>query len=223
MHRKCFRGVGQGELRAKGIGQRAMLPSYKRRTTSVNVAPFGNLACAILVPIWSFKLGAPEVALASGGARSPMHSLRQCTGASTTGRHAPIQAESPTVRTHQHSALPSLSRLRSVYRLEAASSAARAQSRYPQRQLLSRCQPHCIPTRGVQCSAVSATWDVSERPAPKKALQRAAVFTAAFTIWFCVNWLTRPAAAVASATSALTSTGASKAGDSMYQLAQLSR
>ena len=152
-----------------------------------------------------------------------MHSLRQCTGASTTGRLALVQAESPTVRTHQHSALPSWSRLRSVYRLEAASSAARAQSRYPQRHLLSRCQPHCVHTRGLQCSAVSSTWDVRESPAPTKTLQRAAVFTAAFTIWLCVNWLTRPAAAVASATSALTSTGASKAGDSRILLLQFSQ
>ena len=147
-----------------------------------------------------------------------MQSVRQCTGASTTGRVAPVPNDSSAARSHQHPALPSSSRLRSVYRLEAASFTSRAHSRYPQRELLSRCQPQCVHARAVQCSAVSATWDVSERPAPGTRLQRAAVFTAAFTIYFCISWLTRPTAAVASATSALTSSGASKAGEMRQQL-----
>lgn len=142
-----------------------------------------------------------------------MQSVRQCTGASTSGRVAPVQPESCTPRSHHHPALPASSRLRSLYRLNLASSAARAQSRYPQRQQLSRCQPQCVHSRAVQCSAVSSTWDVSERPAPvTRTVQRAAICTAAFAIYFCISWLTRPAAAVASATSALTSAGASRAG-----------
>lgn len=148
----------------------------------------------------------------------PMQSVRQCTGASTTGRVAPVPNDSSAARSHQHPALPSSSRLRSVYRLEAASFTSRAHSRYPQRQLLSRCQPQCVHARAVQCSAVSTTWDVSERPTPGRTLQRAAIFTAAFTIYFCISWLTRPAAAVASATSALTSSGASKAGETRQQV-----
>lgn len=148
-----------------------------------------------------------------------MQSVRQCTDASTSGRTAPVQTDSATLRCHWFPALTSSSRLRSLHRLTSASSAARAQSRYPQRQQLSRCQPHCVHSRAVQCSAVSSTWDVSERPAQVgKSLQRAAVFVAAFAIYSGISWLTRPAAAVASATSALTSTGASRAGKGQLAL-----